>query len=563
MIETKNEDNVLSYFRALFEVAKCARADFISASERNMKQYLGTDEIDGSTERATTVRNVTYELIESEISSDVPVAKVESTSYTEWRGANARAIERLCSAIRDALPFEELNDLDERYTYVYGSSVWLVEWDSSYGDGTVAVRCIPPTSFYPQPGITNISDMDFAFITETTTRASLARKYSLGRENAQKLECEYEYGDMGDTDAVCVTVGFFKGDDGEIGRVVFSGDVLLDYQERYYKRKTEICTRCSHSKTECSCGGDGELHEMKYEIVKREDGGESLHSYYTPTRFPIVVRRNAAFDISEMCGSDCEKIRAQQQAINKVESRILQKLLRAGVTPIIPEDSSVALTNSVFGQVIKTKPGESRDSYGTLDTTPDVSQDVAEADRLYEQAKRILGISDALQGVGGTSTESGYARQLKIAQSTSRLEAKRRLKYLAYSELYRLIFEHYLAFADKKRDLSYKDAYGCVRNADFSRYDFIEYDDRGEAYTYDSYLFSVDLNGGGEYSREMLWEKNLENLTSGTLGDKTAPETLLRYWQSQQRAHYPYASDNVEFFLAAIEKKKENERNNA
>jgi hypothetical protein len=56
----------------------------------------------------------------------------------------------------------------------------------------------------------------------------------------------------------------------------------------------------------------------------------------------------------------------------------------------------------------------------------------------------------------------------------------------------------------------------------------------------------------------MLWERNLSNLQSGTLGDPASPATLLRYWQSQERAHYPFARENVEYFKALVteEKKK-------
>ena len=99
------------------------------------------------------------------------------------------------------------------------------------------------------------------------------------------------------------------------------------------------------------------------------------------------------------------------------------------------------------------------------------------------------------------------------------------------------------------RTLSYKDAYGRIHEDNFSRYDFIEYDYKRQRYFYDdAYLFSVDLNGGNEYQREALWQRNLENLKAGTLGDPTSPETLLRYWQCQERAHYPYARENVEYF---------------
>jgi uncharacterized protein HemY len=67
-------------------------------------------------------------------------------------------------------------------------------------------------------------------------------------------------------------------------------------------------------------------------------------------------------------------------------------------------------------------------------------------------------------------------------------------------------------------------------------------------------LFSTDPNGGSQLQREALWEKNLENLKAGTLGDPTLPSTLLRYWQFQERAHYPNARENVEYFLEMTKK---------
>ena len=343
------------------------------------------------------------------------------------------------------------------------------------------------------------------------------------------------------------------------------------------------CKKCGSDAKACRCSlplfktEDLRLEHISAGDLPKDDDrfsgveGEIVIPYYVPTDFPIVIRKNTSSDGLLYGQSDCAYIRPEQQAINKIESRILQKLLRAGVTPIMPDDASITLNNSVFGQVIRTKPGESTDQYGTVDTTPDVSQDIKEADRLYEHAKRIIGISDAFQGIDINGNESGYAKQLRISQATGRLESKRRMKYTAYADIDRIIFEHYLAFADETRLLYYKDAYGSVRESEFKRIDFIEYDTvKGIYYYDDGYLFSVDLNGGSEYQREALWERNLENLSAGTLGDKNEPATLLRYWQCQERAHYPHARENVEYFRMAIDEakkekrkiEKENERKN-
>ncbi len=253
-------------------------------------------------------------------------------------------------------------------------------------------------------------------------------------------------------------------------------------------------------------------------------------------------------------GSDCAAVRPIQQQINKVESRIMQKLMRAAVTPIIPEDAMISVSNSVFGQVIRLRPGESAAQYGKVDTTPDISQDVLEAERLYDQAKRIIGISDTYQGMDmNAGNMSGYARQLQVSQAAGRLESKRRMKNAAYAAIDRLIFRHYLAFADEPRDLCYRDAWGRRQNVAFNRYDFYRFDAEGERwYIDDGYLFFSELGAASESGREELWERNLANYREGTLGQPGEAETLCLYWQLQERAHYPYAEEEAEYFRRKI-----------
>ena len=536
---------------------------------RNMNQYLGSDEIDGSTERASVVRNITYEIIESEINADIPMPKVDTSCYSTLRDRNARAVERLSSALRSRLPFEELNDRDERYTYIYGGSVFYIEWDSSQsdnaGEGGVRVHLISPLDFIPQPSIESVEDMEYCFLHFTTTRGELISKYGVSEDNLSLAECEY-LADIDDPlgDAVAIIVAFYRDEKGQVGKFVFSGDLALSDIPNYYKRKLTVCRECGKEEAECECAvPKPESIDLEYETVALEDGSTKEIPYYIPKSFPIVIRKNTLSDMTLLGGSDCERIRPQQQAINKVESRILQKLLRSGVTPIMPEGTAITLSNAVFGQIIKTRPGESIDSYGKIDTTPDISQDIEEADRLYDQAKRVLGISDALQGLDATTSESGYARQLKIARASSRLETKKRMKHLAYCRIYELIFKHYLAFADEPRRFAYRDTLGRIHFTEFNRYDFIEQDKYGNYYYDDSYLFTVDNNVDAQYQSEALWEINLNNLERGTLGDKTKPTTLMRYWQLQDKAHFPYARENVEYFQDLINGESDTEENKA
>ena len=560
--ERRNKRERLEFFRSLYECARDAYSDTLAELDRNMQQYRGSTDIDGGQQKAITVRNVTYEIIESQVSSDIPQPKADAAYYSEQKERSAQAIEALCRSLRDRLPFEEMNDLDERYTYIFGGSVWFVEWDSTadYGDvtGGVRVHCLSPRDFIPQPSVYSVEDMEYCFLRFSTTRFEIVRRYGVREEDSLLAESESISDNTPEAETVSVILCFYKGEDGQIGKFVFSGDLTLSDIENYYKRKTKVCKYCGNDESGCSCEKPSfTTLDVDFETVRNRAGLGAVENvpYYVPHNFPIVIRKNTSAEGSVLGQSDCTYIRPEQQAINKIESRILQKLLRAGVTPIVPEDASVAVNNSVFGQVIKMKPGESMAQYGKVDTTPDISQDIAEAERLYDHCKRILGISDAYQGIGEFSNESGVARQLRISQANGRLESKKKMKYTAYARIDRLIFEHYLAFADEPRRICYKDVYGRVHNACFNRYDFIIFDAAKMSFKYDdAFLFSVDLNGGSEYQRETLWQRNLENLRAGTLGDPTLPTTLLRYWQNQERAHYPHARENVEYFTELIRK---------
>ncbi|MBP5210206.1 MAG: hypothetical protein J6125_05015, partial [Clostridia bacterium] len=575
--------------RAFFEqLLEKTRQNLRTVSDRLdvwYEQYKGSTKIDGSSEEASAVRNISYEIVESQVDSTIPPPKVDAGRYSEHRSRNALAVEHLCGRLRDRLPFEKLNDIDERYTYILGGSVWLVEWDhlaaTPDGHGEIRISCLSPRDFFPQPGIYEVRDMEYCFLRFVTTGDELTRRWHVPPEQVRLAETDGESDLLPGGDTVTVYLCYYRDDEGEVGRFLWSGELTLEDMPRYFFRKREVCAVCRRPAGSCDCPGGrtilaDEVCETPARDYVRSDGtvipcltatrevdfsaGEAGGlfkkteiPYYVPRDFPIVIRKNTSCDKQLLGQSDCEFLRPIQQQINKVESRILQKLMRAAVTPIVPEDAQITLSNRIFGQVIKLRPGESAADYGTVDTTPDISRDIAQAERLYQHAKRLIGISDAFVGLDNIEI-SGYSRQLQLSQSAGRLESKRRMKYAAYADIDRLIFGYYLAYADEPRCVDYKDAAGRICSCRFDRRDFLEWDAAAGRYVYDDdYLFSVDLNATVTGERSAQWERNLANLTSGTLGDPADPATLLRYWQLQERVHYPFARENVEHFKSLIE----------
>ncbi len=549
-MKKKSKQERLAAFSDLYEQAKNAAGPTHDRLRRYMAQYQGDPAIDGSARPATAVRNITYEIIEGQISAVIPAPHVSPRTYSERGERLALAIERLCARARDELPFERLNDLDERYTTVYGGSVFLVEWDSSRGAlgerGGIRVCCLSPEDFVPQPGIAEVEEMEYCFLRFSVPRRELCRRYGVSEATAARGEAEAGAG-AAEEDTVTVVTCFYREEDGRISRFVFSGDAVLSDLSDYYGRKASVCPRCGAPEG-CECGEPPILRPEEEEWRVGADGTAYPLPYYRPRHFPVVIRKNISRMGDWIGQSDCEVIRPQQQQINKLESRIQSKLMRAGITPVIPQDARVSPDNGIFEQVLRLQPGESAALYGTLDTTPTITQDILQSDRLYEQAKRLIGVSDTYLGLSDSTATSGYAKRLQVEQAAGRLESKRRMKEAAYADIDRLIFEFTLAYADEPRVLGYRDALGRMHGDRFCRRDFLVEDGEGGLCYDDGFLFSADRNGWIEGQRETLWEKNLENLRAGTLGEPGELATLLRYWQAQERAHYPNARENVEYF---------------
>lgn len=592
----------LLFFQDLYNEARAAAEELYTNLDKHYKQYRGDNTIDGSEVAASVVRNITYELIESQVTTYLPNPAVTPKMWSEKNDRNAKSAETLLSNKRNELPFEKLNDIDERYNPIYGGSVWLIEWDNSITThntvGDVKVSCLNPQKFTGQPRIYDVKEMEYCFIEFETTKDDIVRKYGVSPDVADETESD----DSADDKTATLYVCYYKNDEGKVCQYVWSADTELLDLEDYYARKRYVCEKCGKRKELCECAkpklvlqnedyeeldrdihlSSGDIIPAMSEVIKDgkvvtetqktqailDDGTVALEEvggimlpvmvdaevpkmqptrlpFYTPNILPIVIRKNTSEQDNLLGQSDCEFIRPQQQAINKLESRIMEKLMGGGVFPIVPEGASTDLDNSVFKKVFRQNQSQ-KGLYGTLDLQVDISRDIAEADRLYAHAKRILGITDSFQGQYDSSAQSGYAKQIQVNQAAGRLDSKRQMKNAAYAEIDQIIFQYYLAYADEPRPATYKDSEGRMQNYFFNRYDFLERDEAGEWYYNDEYLFAADATIDIEKSRETIWEQNRLNFSQGAYGDPALLQTKLIFWQVMERTHYPFARDTVE-----------------
>lgn len=419
-----------------------------------------------------------------------------------------------------------------------------------------------------------------------------------------------------DEDVVTLTVLWYKNDKGNICRYAYSGDLVLEDDDDYYSRKVEYCKTCGRrrelcEKDECS-KPNYFMNKLDYEELEEDlvcsdgrvipayspvfkdgkpvfetvrmpvtspDGTQMLEDvggiempafmevqvpkmqktrlpYYKPRKFPITIRYNIDDDESFWGISDCEVIRPNQQECNKLTSRIHEAVMKSGAVLMKPEEADVVLTNGLFEGSIDLPANADQRQFGVFSYSADISQWLVERDNHKEQAKRLLGITDSFLGQADNTAKSGYAKSVQVAQSSGRLASKKIMKHAHYADIFRVIFELYLAFADEPRQIHHDDE-ECFEEAQerFNKNDYYEFDAKtGSWYLDDNYTFSVDPNGALEQQYVQLWEIVKADYQSGMYGDPMQIDTQICAWQHLEKLKYPFARNIVEM------KKKQKEQ---
>jgi hypothetical protein len=249
-----------------------------------------------------------------------------------------------------------------------------------------------------------------------------------------------------------------------------------------------------------------------------------------------------------------EIIRENQQECNKLTSRIHEAVMKSGAALIKPENAISTPSNGTFDDIYEITEGMDKTQFGLFSYSQDISQWLIERENQKEQAKRLLGITDSFLGQADNTAKSGYAKSLAIGQSAGRLASKKMMKQAHYADLFRIIFELYLAFADEPRQIHHDgdemERADCAMAAAerFNRYDFYEFDPKtGEWYIDDNFTFAVDQSGiAGEQQYPQLWELVKADYASGMYGDPSQIDTQICAWRHLERLRYPFAKNIVE-----------------
>ena len=570
-IKHPEENKKLQNWQSKYDDAKTKYDAILKNMDINEAYYEGSKSVYGpnkqsiAPKQAINVRNIVYELIESQVDVSVPMPKV--TAIHEEDEELANRIEKFLENEVRTLGFKELNDLQERIVPVQGGDFFLIEWDNTKGYhctiGDIAVSTIHPRNIIPQPGVVDVDKMDYIFTRTAQTKEYV--KLRFGKDVSQEDETDAEIRDGSTSeDLVTVITAYYKNKEGGIGLYRWCGDVMLEDMEDYQARQTEVCEKCGRPRVgreeECECGSKKWKKEIDstdkvmvndtkivinpitgVEEVTQEEKEVEVE-YYKPSGYPIILRKNISKDRYLLGTSDVDAIRDQQETVKKLGSQINEKLLMAGSFMLLPEGLGVELTDEQY-KVIRVKDPSQRTLIDVLNAQVDCTQDRVSLEENYQWAKSTLGITDSFQGKYDSSALSGTAKQYSINQAAGRLESKRVMKNAAYSKLYEMMFKFALAYADQPIPVISQNTDGSMNYAHFDRKDFLKMDAAGEFYWDDEFIFETDPTSTLMVNREAMWNQADMKLQSGAFGQLGDMKTAYLYWLEQERNDYPHAAE--------------------
>lgn len=550
--------------------------------------------------KASNVRNIVYELVESEVDTTIPLPRVEAVHEEDKELAGE--IENMLRNLVQRQHFSVMNDLQERTVPIQGGTFWHVEWNPKGGGhcmlGDVEISDRHPKQFIPQPGITEMRSMDYMFLCVSQSKEFIKRRYGVTVEAETEAHPETRGTDVSSVQGlVTQNIAYYRNAKGGIGMFTWVDDQILADIDDYQARRLDRCAKCGRVRMGdvCECGStrfresQEDFEELEAPIVLHDgtviepmvegdeiqvapDGSPLLDEngdvilmpsirareipYYKPNSFPVILRRNVTKFGSLLGGSDVAVIADQQEAIKKFGSKIEEKILKGGSYVTLPNDVNIDTSDAEL-KILRVDNANQRSLIGVINVQPDVTKEMTALDQQYSYAKSTLGITDAFQGKYDSSATSGTAKQFSANQSAGRLQSKRQMKNEAYAELYKMIFQFMLAYSDQNVPVTSQAPDGSKQYGHFNRYDFLRMDSAGEFYWDDEFIFTIDPSATLSSNRDALWSQMDLKFQNGAYGPLNEKETLLRYWTQLGMTNFPFAQNMKESIAQSIEREKE------
>lgn len=573
-VNTEKENELVNKFSTLYSLALAAQQQCEEAKPENIekwrKAYKGTlnaltqDGVE-SKRKSRQLRKMCYEMVESKIDNSIPMPKMKPRYKTDIPLVDIT--ENYLKYEVDTIFAKYVNDESERATYIDGTSWYKVWWDSLSNthnrSGDVRIDCCTVDQIVPQPGVKDYRLLEYIF---EKRKISLTRIYDLYGRKILPIS--------NDTNVIEVISCYYLNEDRIVGLFMYaphSRQVICN-EKSWQIRKLRVCTKCGTiNPTEDTCTVCGNK-KFEYKNATEEILEENIEEVYNPyevgetddedekdhyssrvfleagTKIPFYVLRQLPFiprpaisSLNSIYGmSEVQVVLDEQDAINKVLTKAVDKTLKSGSILTKPEKLKIGDTDDTI-KVLGVRTAEEAAMVQSKQIMADISEDVNMAAILYQNGKSASGVTESFQGAKDTTATSGKAKQYAAAMTAGRIESLRVMKAAAFAGLYELVLKFLLAFSDEPRKFVRILPDGSAKEECWNKYMFLDKDKYGNIYYRDDFSFDSDPASTLTQNRAQMWQETQDKFIQGAMGAPNDPRTLELFWNIMDSLGYPLA----------------------
>jgi signal recognition particle GTPase len=600
------EKRDLEYWRSKFEMSKDRyeiddfdKFELIYRGHHETTKNVNSQET-GNIKKTNLVRNIVFELIESQVNTEIPRPIVKSLK--PGFDNQAKMIQEKIKSDFNTLKLGKIVDSSERDTYTHGMSPLELGWNTVKGThdyaGDKEFSLIHPKQFVPQNGVYSLEDMDYFFLVSQSTGEQIERIYGkevdtisgeydeynhLVGHNPTEVDTAVDASDAEtDDEKTTIITCYYKDVDGDVGKYSWTGDVELENYPKYYYPRVAECQECGFENEQdaeiCQECGSEKLSEkiIKEEIFYNEkvldpisfkkpskrieegqDGSRTVKVDYIDDyieriipagtkvqlpiskEYPMIIRLNVPLNFSIRGMSDVEVIRDQQETLKKVYSRMEEKLLMSPVIIGMHRDLQKEVSNDIYE--VYTGSPDQLSSIFKHDLTASIQQDLGYVNQIYADAQSTLGITNSFQGKYDPSAKSGVAKKTQIEQAAGRLQSKIKNKFYFFEELFEKMFLFDIMFTKEARAYYTETENGSDEYKFFDKHELLVPDASGEWYYNTDFLFTSEVGEEEGIDRMLVFDMLMQMVNSKIID----PQSM---WQVLAAINFPIAHKILEQF---------------
>ena len=451
----KDEKSVLEKWSEIFARDKTAQS-----AERNLfvlreQKYRGIKTDDSKDyykspegEKVAHQYNIIYENIEAQVDSTIYPCKV--TALHPNCEAKAKKIERRINSIIMRAAVKDEVDLSERTVRVQGGAYWHPYWDMTLTtrrtNGDATIKEYHPNNVIPQHGALTVEDMDHIFTEMGISRKDVELTYGvrLKDESEEEPQARSVVGSsVSADDFVTLKTGYFRNEDGGIGKIVWVGETLLYYMEDYETKRLWHCEEYGNTLSLDAFDGDDKdkaegfffgifgkkssginavcpvcgknrwnLKSVDNEVLSRDvilpgfepdemgnypdraiiRAGERI-PVYKPGMLPFILQKSVSCE-NELLGiSDVDVLEDAQDMVNFASLKMHERVDSSRPYITLPPDLSIEPVNGV--NQIRPKDPVYKDMIDVKDIGFDLSPCQLMRAIGYEEGRNLIGITDS------------------------------------------------------------------------------------------------------------------------------------------------------------------------